>query len=308
MIDLRNKRIAVLMGGPGSERKVSHASGTGVANALRTLGAEVTEVDVTGTDFDVPAGTEIAFNVIHGTFGEDGQVQRILEQRGIPYTGEGVAESELAIDKIAAKRRFIERGVPTPAFEVLRGGANPTMELPLVVKVPKEGSSVGVYIIKEAAELEQALSEARNSADELLIEQFVSGRELTIGIIGDQALPIIEIRAKSDFYNFENKYPFLYPNAAGADHFCPAALPEELTRKVQETALAAHRALGLRTYSRVDVQLSHEGELFVLEINTIPGMTPSSLLPEAAGVAGISYSDLCARLIELSLVARPLRG
>lgn len=308
MIDLRNKRIAVLMGGPGSERKVSHASGTGVANALRTLGAEVTEVDVTGTDFDVPAGTEIAFNVIHGTFGEDGQVQRILEQRGIPYTGEGIAESELAIDKIAAKRRFVERGVPTPAFEVLRNGANPTMELPLVVKVPKEGSSVGVYIIKEAAELEQALSEARNSTDELLIEQFVSGRELTVGIIGDQALPIIEIRAKSDFYNFENKYPFLYPNAAGADHFCPAALPEELTRKVQETALAAHRALGLRTYSRVDVQLSHGGELFVLEINTIPGMTPSSLLPEAAGVAGISYSDLCARLIELSLVARPPRG
>jgi D-alanine-D-alanine ligase len=308
MTDLRSKRIAVLMGGPGSERKVSHASGAGVARALRELGADVTEVDVTGADFAIPEGTQIAFNVIHGTFGEDGQLQRILEARGIPYTGEGVAESELAIDKIAAKQRFVQHGVPTPAFEVLRKGGRPAIPIPLVVKAPKEGSSVGVYIVKEAAELDHALSEAGKYADELLIEQFVEGRELTVGIVGGQALPVIEIRAKSDFYNFENKYPFLNPNAAGADHFCPAALDDELTRKVQETAIAAHRALGLKTYSRVDLQLSRSGELFVLEINTIPGMTPSSLLPEAAGVAGISYPDLCARIIELSLAARPPRG
>ena len=308
MTDLRSKRIAVLMGGPGSERKVSHASGAGVAKALRELGAEVTEIDVTGSDFQIPEGIQIAFNVIHGTFGEDGQVQRILEERGISYTGEGVAESELAIDKIAAKQRFVERGVPTPGFEVLRKGDRPAIAVPLVVKAPKEGSSVGVYIVKQAAELDHALSEAGKHADELLIEQFIEGRELTVGIVGEQALPVIEIRAKSDFYNFENKYPFLNPNAAGADHFCPAALDDELTRKVQETALAAHRALGLKTYSRVDLQLSGDGELFVLEINTIPGMTPSSLLPEAAGVAGISYPDLCARIIELSLAARPPRG
>ncbi|MGV3530824.1 MAG: D-alanine--D-alanine ligase [Chthoniobacteraceae bacterium] len=308
MIDLRNKRIAVLMGGPGSERKVSHASGAGVARALREHGADVAEVDVTGPDFTIPPGIEIAFNVIHGTFGEDGQVQRILEERGVSYTGEGVAESELAIDKIAAKQRFVERGVPTPGFEVLRKGDRPSLSIPLVVKAPKEGSSVGVYIVKQASELDHALAEAGKHADELLIEQFIEGRELTVGIVGEQALPVIEIRAKSDFYNFENKYPFLNPNAAGADHFCPAALEDELTRKVQETALAAHRALGLKTYSRVDLQLSGDGELFVLEINTIPGMTPSSLLPEAAGVAGISYPDLCARIIELSLAARPPRG
>ena len=308
MIDLRSKHIAVLMGGPGSERKVSHASGAGVARALQELGADVTEVDVTGPDFAVPDGIEIAFNVIHGTFGEDGQVQRILEERGVPYTGEGVAESVLAIDKIEAKKRFMERGVPTPGFEVLRKGGRPSMQVPLVVKAPKEGSSVGVYIVKQVAELDHALAEAGKHADELLIEQFIEGRELTVGIVGEQALPVIEIRAKSDFYNFENKYPFLNPNAAGADHFCPAALDDGLTRKVQETALAAHRALGLKTYSRVDLQLSGDGELFVLEINTIPGMTPSSLLPEAAGVAGISYPYLCARIIELSLAARPPRG
>lgn len=307
MSDLRNRTIAVLMGGPGSERKVSLASGAGVANALRSLGANVIEIDVTGPDFTVPEEVAVAFNVIHGTFGEDGQVQRILEQRGIPYTGEGVTESELAIDKIAAKRRFVEHGVPTAPFEVLQNGEDPTLPLPFVVKAPKEGSSVGVYIVKEVEKLPESLAEARRHANELLVEKFIPGRELTVGILGDQALPIIEIVAKKDFYNFENKYPFLNPNAAGADHFCPAALSERLTREVQEVALAAHRALGLRTYSRVDVQLSEDNQPFVLEINTIPGMTPSSLLPEAAAAVGISYPALCARMIELSLAARPPR-
>lgn len=307
MSNLRDKTIAVLMGGPGAERKVSLASGAGVANALRSLGAKVIEIDVEGPDFTIPGGVDVAFNVIHGTFGEDGQIQRILDGRAIPYTGEGTTESELAIDKIASKQRFAERGVPTAPFEVLRGDAQPTMSLPFVVKAPKEGSSVGVYIVRDAEKLAGSLADARRHASELLIEEFIPGRELTVGILGDQALPIIEIVAKNDFYNFENKYPFLNPNAAGADHFCPAALSEELTRKVQETALAAHRALGLRTYSRVDVQLSKNNEPFVLEINTIPGMTPSSLLPEAAAAVGISYPALCARIIELSLAARPPR-
>src|SRR5882757_6507855 len=148
-IDLQNKKVAVLMGGPGNERKVSLASGVGVARALRSLGAEVTEVDVNGPDFVVPAGTEVGFNVIHGTFGEDGQIQRILESRNIAYTGEGVAGSELAIDKIATKKRFQEHGVPTPGSEILHDGVSPTLPLPFVVKAPKEGSSVGVYIVRD---------------------------------------------------------------------------------------------------------------------------------------------------------------
>jgi D-alanine-D-alanine ligase len=298
---LTGKKIAVLMGGPGSERKVSLASGAGVVKALQSLGADVVEVDVADENFVVPPGVEVAFNVIHGTFGEDGQVQRILERRGIRYTGEGVAGSELAIDKIATKRRLIERGVPTAKFEILQKGAQPSLPLPFVIKAPREGSSVGIYIIHNAAELPEKLREAAKFGDELLIEQFIGGRELTVGIVGDQALPIIEIRAKSDFYNFENKYPFLNPNAAGADHFCPAALSPELTKHVQELALAAHRALDLEVYSRVDFLLTAEDEPFVLEVNTIPGMTPSSLLPEAASVAGISYAELCRRIIELSL-------
>lgn len=304
-IDLNKKKIAVLMGGPGSERKVSLASGAGVANALRSLGAEVTEVEVSGADFAVPAGTEVAFNVIHGTFGEDGQIQRILESRGIAYTGEGVAGSELAIDKIATKKRFEERGVPTARFEILRDGMAPTLPLPYVIKAPKEGSSVGVYIVREASKVAESLKEARTYSQELLVEAFVDGRELTVGIVGDQALPIIEIKVSKDFYNFDNKYPFLNPKAGGsADHTCPAKLTDEQTRRVQEVALSAHRALDLEVYSRVDFLLTEAGDPYVLEINTIPGMTQVSLLPEAAAAAGISYADLCARVIELSLDRR----
>ena len=306
MIDLHGKKIAVLMGGPGNEREVSLASGAGVAKALRGLGADVTEVDVAGPDFVLPAGTEVAFNVIHGTFGEDGQVQRIMEARGVRYTGEGVAGSELAIDKIATKQRFLERGVPTAAFEILHDGALPTLPLPYVVKAPREGSSVGVFIVRDAEKVAGTMREAWQFGRELLVEEFIRGRELTVGIIGDQALPVIEIRPKKEgeFYDFANKYNFLNPQAAGADHLCPAPLSPEVTRRVQEVALAAKRALALEVYSRVDVLLTADDEPFVLEINTIPGMTPVSLLPEAAAAAGLSYAELCARVIELSL-ARP---
>jgi len=289
------------MGGPGSERKVSLKSGEGVVSALRSLGAYVSAVDVADGNFALPEGTQLAFNVIHGTLGEDGQLQRILDARGVPYTGEGVRGSELAIDKIATKQRLVERSVPTAKSEIIRNGARPSLPLPLVIKAPKEGSSVGVYIVKDAAELEKSLVEAWKFGSELLVEQFIAGRELTVGVVGDLALPVIEIVAKNDFYNFENKYPFLNPNAAGADHFCPAPLLPEITALVQHTGIAAHRALDLEIYSRVDILLTDAGEPFVLEVNTIPGMTPSSLLPEAAAAVGISYAELCRRIIELSL-------
>ncbi len=308
MIDLQHKKIAVLMGGPGSERKVSLATGAGVAQALRGFGADVTEVDVPGLEIEVPSGTEIAFNAIHGTLGEDGQLQRQLDAKGVIYTGEGVQGSELAIDKIASKLRFVERGVPTAPYEIIKSGARPSLPLPYVIKAPREGSSVGVYIIRDPSEVDASLEKAQSYGKELLVEKFIDGRELTVGIVGDLTLPIIEIRAKKDFYNFENKYPFLNPNAPGADHYCPAPISEELTRRVQETALAAHRALDLEVYSRVDVLLTADGNPFVLEINTIPGMTPTSLLPEAAAAIGISYGELCARIIELSLAARKRRA
>jgi D-alanine-D-alanine ligase len=301
MSDLTGKRIAVLMGGPGSERPVSMKSGEGVCLALKELGVDVVPVVVDGPEFEVPAGVDLAFNVIHGTFGEDGQLQRILEERGVRYTGEGALGSELAIDKVATKRRLVERGVPTARFEVLRDKTRPSLSVPYVLKAPREGSSVGIYIVREEGEVEPSLTKAWTHGNEVLVEEFVAGRELTVGILGGLALPVIEIIPRKDFYNFENKYPFLNPSAAGAEHVCPAVLGESLTALVQHTALAAHRALDLEVYSRVDVLLTADGRPYVLEINTIPGMTPSSLLPEAAGAVGISYPELCARIVSLSL-------
>ncbi|HEX4666036.1 MAG TPA: D-alanine--D-alanine ligase [Chthoniobacterales bacterium] len=303
---LTGKHIAVLKGGPGSERAVSLASGAGVAKALRSLGSIVTETDLEDSNFVLPDETEIAFIAIHGTFGEDGQLQQILEDRGIPYTGEGVDESRLAFDKIPAKQKFTEHGVTTPHWENIRVGQEPTLPLPYVIKAPRQGSTVGVYIVKEESQVAPALSEAAQYDNELLIEQFIPGRELTIGVLGELALPVLEIIPKSGFYDFNNKYPFLNPQGGGgAEHVCPAQIPGELTGKIHDLALLATRSLGLKVYSRVDVILSQQNEPFVLEINTIPGMTEASLLPEAAAAVGISYPELCARIIELSLAARP---
>ncbi len=308
MSEVAGKKIAVLKGGPGAEREVSLATGAGVARALRSLGAEVSEVDVRGADFELPAGTELAFIALHGTFGEDGQVQQILEDRGIDYTGEGVEESRIAFDKILSKEKFDAGQVATPEWEVVRPGEQPTLSLPLVIKAPRQGSTVGVYIVKESGALAQHLEEAAQYDERILIEKFVPGRELTVGVLGEQALPIIEIIPKGGFYDFTNKYPFLNPGAGGAaQHVCPAHLPEEQTQAIQELALRAHRSLGLKVYSRVDVMLPEDGAPSVLEINTIPGMTEASLLPEAAAAAGIGYAQLCARIIELSAAQRRAR-
>ena len=301
MKNLSGQHIAVLMGGPGSERDVSFATGKGVANALRSLGAEVTEVDVKDPAFELPHGIDLAFIALHGTFGEDGQVQRILEDRGVAYTGEGVAESELAFDKIRSKEAFRQHGVATPYWQIVTIGQRPTIPIPFVIKAPRQGSTVGVHIIKNEREIDAAIADAGKYDRELLIEKFVPGRELTIGILGDQALPILEIIPKGGFYDFTNKYPFLNPGAGGgAEHVCPAKIPEDRTRAIQDLALRAHRSLGLQVYSRVDIMLPEEGEPTVLEVNTIPGMTEASLLPEAAAAAGIGYAELCARIIELS--------
>jgi D-alanine-D-alanine ligase len=297
------KKIAVLMGGPGSEREVSLATGQGVVKALRSLGAEVVEIDVRNEDFQMPNDIDIAFNTIHGTFGEDGQLQKILEDRGVRYTGDGVEGSRNAFDKILSKQKFLEHKVATPESEVIEVGRRPKMSVPLVMKPARQGSTVGVVIVKNERELDGAMKEAGKYDRKLLVEKFVSGRELTIGILGDQALPIIEIIPKGGFYDFDTKYPFLNPTAgASAQHVCPANIDATLTKKIQDLALRAFRALGLMVYARVDVMLSETGEPFVLEANTIPGMTEASLLPEAAAAAGIGYADLCARIIALSRV------
>jgi len=295
------RKVAVLMGGPGSERDVSLATGRGVSKALRSLGADVVDVDVRDEHFELPKDVDLAFLTIHGTFGEDGTLQKILEDRGVSYTGEGVEGSRSAFDKFLTKEKFRAHNVVTPEWEVIEVGQRPKIPVPLVVKPPCQGSTVGVVIVKNESELDSAIKEAANYDRKLLVEKFVSGRELTIGILGDQALPIIEIIPKGGFYDFTNKYPFLNPQAGGgAEHVCPAQIEQSKTAEIQDLALQAFRALDLQVYGRVDVILSDSGDPFVLEVNTIPGMTEASLLPEAAAVAGIGYVDLCARIIALS--------
>ena len=303
------KKIAVLKGGPGSERDVSLATAAGVSKALRSLGVEIIDVDVRDEKFDLPQDVDLGFITIHGTFGEDGTLQKILEDRGMPYTGEGVEGSRTAFDKILSKEKFLAHKIATPDSEVIDAGQRPKMSAPLVVKPARQGSTVGIVIVKNENELDAALKEAAKFDRKLLIEKFVSGRELTIGILGDQALPILEIIPKGGFYDFNTKYPFLNPQAgASAQHVCPAKIDRALTQKIQELALQAFRALGLEVYARVDVLLSEADEPFVLEANTIPGMTEASLLPEAAAAAGITYPALCVRIIELSRARRERAG
>ena len=301
MMNLSHLKIAVLEGGPGSEREVSLRSGENVAQWLREAGAlEVRRIDVRDESFVVPAGVDLVFNMIHGTFGEDGTLQRLLDERGVRYTGAGAEPSRIAFDKVLTKRQFDAHGIVTPRYEVLRTGEHPSLPLPLAIKATREGSSVGVYLVKQEAELGPALQDVAQYGAEILVEEFIEGRELTVGILGDRALPIIEIKPKTGFYDFKNKYPWLNPGGA-ADHYCPAPLPAALTREIQELALAAHRALDLTAYSRVDFMLDAQERPFVLEANTVPGMTESSLFPEAGKVAGLEPPELCARIVALSL-------
>ena len=303
-MDLKGRRIALLKGGPGSERRVSLETAKGVVHALGSWGAVVSEVDVAGTDFEVPAGVEVCFNVIHGTFGEDGVLQGILENRGLAYTGAGSASSALAFDKARSKAAFVAAGVPTTVYQILTlagaGIKDVRIPLPMVMKPLCEGSSVGVHIIRDEADVLAAIADLTEYGDTALVEPFIAGKELTVGILGDTVLPIVHIQPRSGFYDISNKYPWM-GGTGGSDYFCPADLSAETTARVQVAALAAHRSLGVEVYSRVDVLLDAEEQPYVLEVNTIPGMTSTSLLPKAAAAAGISYPELCARILELSL-------
>ena len=293
---LKGKKVALLMGGPGKERPVSLNSGAAVAKALRSLGVEVQEIDVTGPGFKLPEKTDLAFNIIHGTFGEDGALQSILDDLGVAYTGEGEVASRVAFDKIASKRKFDQAGVPNAKWEILQSGQSVSIPLPLVAKPPREGSSVGVHIVQHPEELVPALEDCFSRDSEVLVEEFIRGRELTVGIVGGEALPVVEIVPKVDFYSYENKY-----TKGNSDYFCPARIDEATTRAVQSAALAAHRSLGLEIYSRVDVLLDSENRPFVLEVNTIPGMTETSLLPKAAAIAGLDFASLCEEIAGISL-------
>lgn len=305
----KDLRISLLMGGPGAEHDVSISSGNGIIAALKQEGfSSVTPLIVKDEQPEIPEGTELCYNIIHGTFGEDGGLQAYLEAKGIPYTGTGVETSCNCFDKIITKQIMQKAGVPCPKDEYLtraqvQEGQQPSIPIPCVVKAPREGSSVGVYVVKQADELQKALDAVAAISEDILIEEFIQGRELTIGIIDGESLPIIEICPRSGFYDMRNKYPSLY-KGEGCDYLCPAPFSEELTKLIQQTAQDAYKALKVEVYGRVDILLDADSNPYVLEINTIPGMTESSLLPKAAAVIGINYAELCIRIAELSLKAR----
>lgn len=293
--------VAVLMGGPSAERKVSLKSGAAAVRALRNAGMYVSPVDVQGAeDCHLPVGTDVAFLALHGTFGEDGQIQRLLEARGVPYTGSDAEASERAFDKAAAKEAFVAAGVPTPPHMVVERDvrALASMKPPVVVKPARQGSSYGVTKVTDPTKLEWAVEQAWRYDQKLVVEQFINGRELTVGIFEGRALPVVEIKA--DFFDYEAKYN------GETEELCPAPLDRLTTERVQETALRAHECLGCRDYSRVDVMLTADGRMFVLEVNTLPGMTEQSLLPKAARAAGLSMEDVCTRLVKLAMARRPV--
>ena len=291
-------RLAVLKGGISTEREVSLRSGAAAAEALREAGYDVTEVTVDGPDFALPEGTQLAFLALHGTFGEDGHVQDLLHARGIPFTGAGADVSRITIDKEKTKAKLREAGVPTPQGQLVHAVEEITVPLPVFIKPNSQGSSVGSRAATTREEAAAAIADALRYDTAVLVEQLINGRELTVGVLGDQVLPIIEIHPLDGFYDYTNKY-----TKGKTEYFCPADLPEKITAEIQQQALAAHRAVGDTVYSRIDFLLEKECA-YCLEINTIPGMTATSLLPKAAAVVGITFPQLCRRIVELSWTAR----
>jgi D-alanine-D-alanine ligase len=297
------RRLAVLMGGPSAEREVSLRTGAACAGALREAGFEVSEVVVEDANFVVPPGTHLAFLALHGTFGEDGQVQDILTQRGIPFTGANAATSRICIDKEKTKEQLARAGVPVPVGQLVERAAQIMLPLPLFIKPNTLGSSVGSAPVFKSEELAPAFAEAARFGLPVLVERFIRGKELTVGVLGGEALPVVEIHPLDGFYDYKNKY-----TKGRTEYFCPARLPDDVAAKVRHYAAEAHRAVGRTVYSRVDFLLEESGAPWCLEINTIPGMTATSLLPKAAAAAGISFPELCRQIVELSWAERRAEG
>ncbi|MCG3111456.1 MAG: D-alanine--D-alanine ligase [Candidatus Manganitrophus sp. SB1] len=296
------KRIGVLMGGMSAEREVSLKSGRAIAASLDRLGYTAVPIDV---DSEVAQALraeriEIAFNALHGRYGEDGAIQGTLEVMRIPYTGSGILASALGMDKIASHDLFQSHGIPVPPFQVLTEEAlsgfradGLSFGFPLVVKPAMEGSSVGVTIVSGPGEIDSALKEAFQYGPRILIEKYISGMEVQVGILGSKALGAIEIRPKTKFYDYTAKY---VPGMS--EHFFPAPLPADVYQKVLDWGLRAHHVLGCTGYSRVDLLVDRQNHPSVLEVNTLPGMTETSLLPEIARGVGIDFDALVECILE----------
>ena len=291
--------ITVLMGGPSAEREVSLNTGSAAAKALRSLGHLVHEVDPRDGQFDLPPRTDVVFLALHGTYGEDGTVQRQLEALGVPYTGCDPEASRVAFDKVLTKQRCQAAGIPTARYAVLDSAAAPWpmgWHPPLVLKPVRQGSSVGLQFIERLDEWGPALVDAFRYDSAVLMEEKIIGRETTVAILDGHPLPVVEIRPKQGAYDYRNKY-----TAGRTEYFCPASFDGPTTQRIQEAAVGAFLAIGGRDYARVDIMVHATGVPFVLEVNTLPGMTETSLLPKAAAAAGVSYAGLCQAMVGLAL-------
>lgn len=320
---MKPKNVVVLMGGISPEREISLRSGNAVARALKEAGFNVICIDVKDEKIEEldQMDIDVAFIALHGYFGEDGGVQQLLESKGIPYTGSGINASRLAMDKLATKKCFIAAGIKTPDYitvtefqelqEIQREISK--LGLPVVLKPTRNGSSIGISIIKNINDLQIGLEKAFEFGYELLVEKYIKGRELTVGILDGKALPIIEIKPAVEFYNYEAKYmddrtEYLIVektlseqrNTVGNFSRTIGFLSPAAYNNAQEIAINAQKVLGCKGFSRVDMLLNDRDNLYLLEINTIPGFTEKSLLPKAAKAAGMSFSSLCEKIVDLA--------
>jgi D-alanine-D-alanine ligase len=290
----RFTRVAVLKGGPTSERDVSLRSGAAIANGLRAKGYDTREIDVVDESVRLPDGIEAVFIALHGRFGEDGGVQQILRDRGIPYTGSDPASSRLSMDKKLTREVLRRAGVPVAEGVALSAYVpRSPLPLPVVVKPTREGSSVGCHRVFRHASWSGALRDALSYNGEAVCERYIRGRELTVGIVGDEALPVVEIRPRGGYYDYRSKY-----TRGMSEYLVPAPLDEATADEARRLARETFRALGCRGFARVDFRMGGDGRLYVLELNSIPGFTETSLLPKAAAAAGLAFPDLCERILD----------
>jgi D-alanine-D-alanine ligase len=297
----KKKKVGVLMGGLSEEREISLKTGKAILKALSDKGYNAHPIDV-GHDLAealVREKIECAFIALHGRFGEDGTAQGMLEMMRIPYTGSGVLGSALAMHKIMAKRIFISENIPTPSFEALSREAieknnmkDFSFPLPLIVKPAREGSTIGISIVQSREELGPALKKAGKYDEEILIETFLKGKEITVSVLGDLPLPVIEIVPKGGFYDYHSKY-----TKGETQYIIPARMPREKYLHAQEISLKAFRTLGCSGFARVDLMTDESDDSFVIDVNTVPGMTETSLFPKAAAYAGIPFEDLVERIL-----------
>ncbi|MHC4269074.1 MAG: D-alanine--D-alanine ligase [Planctomycetota bacterium] len=304
------KYIVVLMGGISPEREISLQSGKAVSNALAKTNSNVINIIVNDDMVNELDNykIDIAFIVLHGYFGEDGGIQEVLESKGISYTGSGISASRLAMNKVESKAIFRRNNIPTPDYfkastvqsmlEITNNVKN--LKLPVITKPVSNGSSIGISIIKEYAGILDAIEHTGRYSKEILVEECVEGREFAVSILGDKALPVIEIKTTSGLYDYDAKYKSndtQYIILESADETSERALSHAVYDRVQELAVRAHNSLGCRSFSRVDMILNKDEEIYVLEVNTIPGFTERSLLPKAAAAANISFVELCNTIV-----------